>query len=343
MQTLLYATEDQARQLHTDLNAQKCQLLVTARPGKLRKTLEILEKEPGVLTFYDQPVSIIPNGEYYMHLGVPQAPTNQSKIAATLKMKDGTTKYYLLQDVIKHSLKGINPVSNKYMLTAYIIHEFIYGLDTININSTDLDTLETKYRSILRSMQSLPPSTPTPAIYLMMGVLPCVAERDVEILRLAGQLAICDKELQSVSEILESNLTNEDIQFDGWSGLARRTAAIYGLIDPLELFQNPWPSHRWSQHAKTEVIKYWAQLLRENATSHPSLDMLDTSRLNLVDPHPIWTAAGTNPVSIRKATIVTWLLLNVYRTGERLSQMKKAMFDVFGSHGRRNTFWATMY
>ena len=52
--------------------------------------------------------------------------------------------------------------------------------------------------------------------------------------------------------------------------------------------------------------------------------MLDTSRLNLADPHPIWSAAGSNPVSIRKATVVTWLLLNVYRTGERLYQMKKA-------------------
>ena len=45
--------------------------------------------------------------------------------------------------------------------------------------------------------------------------------------------------------------------------------------------------------------------------------------LNMISPHPIWTAAGTNPVSVRKATIVTWLLLNVYKTGERLFKMKK--------------------
>ena len=132
-------------------------------------------------------------------------------------------------------------MSNKYMLTSYLIHGFIYGLYTIAVNPTDLDALECKYRSILRAMQSLPPSTPTPAIYLMLGTLPAVAERDVEILRLAGQLAICDRELQSVSEILENNLSGEDINFAGWSGLARCTTSIYGLIDPLELFQNPWP------------------------------------------------------------------------------------------------------
>jgi len=51
--------------------------------------------------------------------------------------------------------------------------------------------------------------------------------------------------------------------------------------------------------------------------------MLDTSPLDLTTPHPIWTAAGSNPVSVRKATVVTWLLPNVYRTGERLFKMKK--------------------
>ena len=323
MQTLLYVTEDEARQLHIAFNVQKCQLLVIARPGKLRKTLDLLENEPEVLTFYGQPVSIIKPGDHYIHLGVPQAPTNQSKIAVEYRLKNGMEKFYLLQDVIKNSLRGINPSSNQYMLTAYLVHGFIYGLDTIDINPTDLDQLETKYRSILKGMQSLPPSTPTPAVYLMGGVIPAVAERDIQILQLVGQLAICDRSIQAVSDIVESNLGGESIDFAGWSGLARRTAAIYNLIDPLELFQNPWKSERWSKYAKGEVIKYWTNLLHENVASYPSLDMLDTSRLDLSSPHPIWLAAGTNPVSVTKATVVSWLLLNVYKTAERLHKMRK--------------------
>ena len=51
--------------------------------------------------------------------------------------------------------------------------------------------------------------------------------------------------------------------------------------------------------------------------------MLDRNRLKLTSPHPIWTAAGSNPVSVTKATIVSWLILNVYKTGERLYKMKK--------------------
>ena len=63
-----------------------------------------------------------------------------------------------------------------------------------------------------------------------------MAKRDIDILRLAGQLAICDRDLQSVSDILENNLSEEDIDFPGWSGLARRTTTIYDLPDSLDLF-----------------------------------------------------------------------------------------------------------
>ena len=92
-----------------------------------------------------------------------------------------------------------------------------------------MDQLETKFRSILRSLQSLPPSTVSAAVYLMSGVPPVVAERDIQIMRLTGQLAICARDLQNVSAILEENLSKYGIKFSGWSGLARRTAALYGL------------------------------------------------------------------------------------------------------------------
>ena len=109
----------------------------------------------------------------------------------------------------------------------------------------------------------------------------------------------------------------------GWSGIARRTTSLYSLPDPLELFQNPWASDRWSEFARTAVIKYWTTLLQNSAATYTSLDMFDTSRLNLLSPHPIWTAAGSNPISVMKATVVTWLLLNTYKTGEKLHKMRK--------------------
>ena len=62
-------------------------------------------------------------------------------------------------------------------------------------------------------------------------------------------------------------------------------------MDPLELFQNVWSSERWSKYVKGEVVKYWKKLLQENAASHPPLEMIVTSQLQLTSPHTIWTQA----------------------------------------------------
>ena len=58
LQNLLHIVEDWGNQLHIQFGVDKCQLLVTARNKKLKKTLKILENEPEVLTFYDKPVTI---------------------------------------------------------------------------------------------------------------------------------------------------------------------------------------------------------------------------------------------------------------------------------------------
>ena len=58
MQVLLYAIESHGTQHHIGYGVAKCGLLVTARPSKMKNTLKILEEEPGILTFFDKPVSV---------------------------------------------------------------------------------------------------------------------------------------------------------------------------------------------------------------------------------------------------------------------------------------------
>ena len=130
-----------------------------------------------------------------------------------------------------------------------------------------------------------------------MGQLPAVAERDLEILGLLGQLAQCPRDLQAVSDIVEDCLTKYDIQFTGWSGMARRAAVLYGLDDPLDLLQQPWRADRWRQHVKKVIMGYWASVLSESCSSYSTLDLFDTTRLRLDSAHPIWVAAGRDSVA----------------------------------------------
>ena len=77
--------------------------------------------------------------------------------------------------------------------------------------------------------------------------------------------------------------------------------------------------------AKETITKFWASFLQKSAETYEesSLILLDTSRLMLTTPHPIWIAAGSNSISVQRATVVTWLLLGVYKTRERLHTMSK--------------------
>ena len=75
LQLLLNIVECHGSQLHMEFGVSKCKLLITARPKKLKLMEEMLSYEPGTLTFYDKPVSLV--DEFYVHIGVPQAAKQQ--------------------------------------------------------------------------------------------------------------------------------------------------------------------------------------------------------------------------------------------------------------------------
>ena len=230
---------------------------------------------------------------------------------------------YLHQSSTKSALSGVSPVSNRNIVRCYDLPAFIYGLDTIPVNTTDLDRLETKYRGVIRNLQSLPSSTATPAIYLTIGLLPAVAERDLEIMGLLGQLAQCPRDIQSVADIVQDGLEKFDVNFQGWSALSRRTSILYDLEDPLEIMQEPWPSDRWRAYCKKMITNYWVKTLHEACEGYSTLNLFDVSRLRLDSPHPIWVAAGRDSRSTTQAVYVFWLLLGQYNTQERLAKMNK--------------------
>ena len=68
----------------------------------------------------------------------------------------------------------------------------MYGLDTMHINTTDKARLEIKYRQVLKNMMSMPDCVSSPLVYLTMGILTATPQRDLEILGLLGQLAMCE-------------------------------------------------------------------------------------------------------------------------------------------------------
>ena len=325
MQLLLNIVEDHGTQLHMKFGKDECKLLISARPKKIKQVETLLQEEQEILTFYGSPIQTV--SDFYVHIGVPQAPHNQSKVITDYRIARAQDISYKLQGSSKNALCGVSPLSNRKMFISYHQPSFLYGTDTMEINVGDLEKLETKYRKVLKCMLSLPDCTSSAAVYLSIGVLPATAQRDIEILGLLGQLALCDREAQDMRTVVENNLTFYGINFPGWSGLVRRTCLKYDLPDPLQYMLHPWRQDRWRTHCKKVVENHWNIKLIEAAET-PTLKYLDTEYVSTTVPMRIWQLAGLCSDSVKQATIVNWMTLGVYFTRELLHKMKKVKSPV---------------
>jgi hypothetical protein len=326
MQILLNVVEVHGVQNHMEFGKDKCELLIAARPGKLRAVEELLRNEPGILTFFDFPVKQVK--DFYTHIGVPQSPRQQSKNAADYRITKGQNITYTLQSSTQNTLCGVSPLSNRKMFLSYHQPSFLYGLDTMNINITDMARLETKYRQILKNMLSMPDCVSSPLVYLTMGILPATAQRDLEIMGLLGQLALCDQGDQNVRNIINHNLAFFDDKFGGWSGLVRKTAAVYGLPDPLQYMGHPWRPDRWRSHCREVITSYWDckltnELRNNDGEQKSSAIFVDLETVSTSTPMRIWQQAGLNSNSVKEATPVSWMYCGTYFTRQLLNKMKK--------------------
>ena len=173
----------------------------------------------------------------------------------------------------------------------------------------------------------LPENTPSSAVYLTVGVLPFEAQRDLEILGLFGQIAVCPSDQQSVKDVIQHNLTFYGNKLKGWSTLVRETCQKYDLPDPLDYMSNPWRADRWRHHCDQVIHTHWVNKLSSEAARLDSLLYLDIESLNLNTPISIWKRAGLNSNYSRKTTIVSWMIMGVFKTRERLAKMKKVKTD----------------
>ena len=151
---------------------------------------------------------------------------------------------------------------------------------------------------------TVPDNTPSCSIYLVFGILPAEAQRDLDILGLLGQIAVCPSDLQKVTDIISNNLAFYGTDFGGWSGLVRLTARKYSLPDPTEYMKSPWRPDRWRSYCQDKIATHWDEKLKQDAEPKPSLIFLDICSLSVTKPAKIWSMAGLEAVEVKKAFVV---------------------------------------
>ena len=143
---------------------------------------------------------------------------------------------------------------------------------------------------------------------------------------LLGQIAVCPSDLQNVSDIIHHNLLFYGDDFGGWSGLARETK--YSLPDPPQYMDHPWRPDRWCAHCRDTIASYWDRTLKEQAESKRSLCYLDTTSLSIMKPAKVWSMAGLDSAKVKRAAVVNWMNLGVYKTREVLHKMNLIKSDL---------------
>ena len=70
------------------------------------------------------------------------------------------------------------------------------------------------------------------------------------------------------------------------------------------------------------MASHWKVKLKIKAESMESLCLLDTASLSIMKPAMVWSMAGLDSIEVKKAEVVKWMSLGVYKTIETLHQMK---------------------
>ena len=158
---------------------------------------------------------------------------------------------------------------------------------------------------------------------LLIWILPANAQCDLEIMGLLCQLALCDEENQNVQRSIVNNRALFDGKFVDLSSLATRTPAVYGLPDHMQHFEHPWRPDRWRFHCRTVISDNWDEKLRAKAGPRSSSQFTDVDSLLTIVPMRICQQAGINFVSVKQATIVSWMYCSTYFTWELMHTMHK--------------------
>jgi len=186
----------------------------------------------------------MPIVEKSSHLGIIRS-TRKMK-TDSLAIEQNITKArrisYSLMNVGLHSNNGLDPVTSGSIIKWYILPVLTYGIDILQPSKTNMNKLEKFQKSLLKKVLSLPPNAPDPALYIITGFME--AQIDLKCLTLFSN--ICRQNQKSLEKsIAIRQLQVKDENSNSWFMLLKRTPMKYGLINPLELFENSPSKIEW--------------------------------------------------------------------------------------------------
>jgi hypothetical protein len=218
-----------------------------------------------------------------------------------------------------HGTNGVDPGTSIRIYQAYALPKLLYGLDVINLNKTQLKSLEDFHRGTLRALQSLPDRTAREAVYLLSGMLPLEGLIHLRKLSMIG--AITRSGNQVLCDIAIRQCAVMDASSSSWFKEVELLLVKYELPITRVLVQDPVPKLQWKRLVKSAVQLHWTKKLRREAEEDKSsLALLNLQHAELGRVHHCWRFLLPSVKEVRRATIRAKLLTGTYPTQERLAR-----------------------
>ena len=206
---------------------------------------------------------------------------------------------YRLMGAGFHGLDGLNPVSSHKLVNTYVLPRLLLDLDAVVLNTSDIKSLETYHKKLLRQLQGLPESTANAAVYLLIGSIPVEGEWHKRILSLVGRIARLGKEHPLHLLAARQLSLGEKKRPQSWFTLAKQICSRYE-ISITEALSSPWSKEMWKFRVKNVVNGHWRIHLMREAQQRSTLKwlILDSSD----SPNGVWESCKTSPHLSRAAT-----------------------------------------
>ena len=108
-----------------------------------------------------------------------------------------------------------------------------------------------------------------------------------------------------------------------WFFQIRDLCLCYHLPHPLEQLKFPLSKKSFKILINKNVLDYWEQVLRSEASGLDSLLFFKPNYMSLTKPHPIWTTSGCSPSKVAMATIQARMISGRYRTEQLCSHWSR--------------------
>ena len=188
------------------------------------------------------------------------------------------------------------------------------GIAALVLSKKDISLIDRHYQETLRQLLRLHRNTPRCCIYFLAGCLPGAALVHMRQLNLFSMICRLDK--RNLLYQHAYNWFSSAVHFRGsWFHQIREWCLLYGLPHPSILFNQPLDKNIFKTTVKKHVVRYWENVLRDEASTLKSLSMFRPQYMSLLTPHLIWRTAGHSPFKVAMASVQALFISGRYRCG----------------------------